>query len=121
MRACIFCCAEGRKMTSEHVWSQWIYRLLYPTGKRVVIFHRQSGGPIQSRPSASIDVTLKIVCSECNSQWLSQLEDLHMKPLLADAIKAGAPKTFTQEDLIAIVVWAFKTAIVVDHMEYPRD
>jgi hypothetical protein len=122
MRACIFCCAQGRKMTGEHVWSSWISRTLYPTRKRVVILHgRTPGSVITKRTATSIDVQPGIVCQQCNNNWLSELENKYMKPMLEAPIASGAPKLFTDANLAALVAWAFKTAVVIDHMEHPRD
>jgi hypothetical protein len=110
-------------MSGEHVWSDWISRIFYPTPKprSVLIKRERTGQPTTLRPAASMNVKPKIVCEPCNNNWLSDLENAYMKPLLTNAIARGASTTFAQDDLVAITAWAFKTAVVVDHMEHRRD
>lgn len=63
-----------------------------------------------------IDATAKVVCKPCNEGWMSNLENRHAKSALSDLIIGDKNLIISSEQAKAISRFAFKTAVVVDHM-----
>lgn len=61
----------------------------------------------------------KVVCDKCNSGWMSQIEEKHAKPVIGDLI-LGKQVSITKEMAKSIALFAFKTAVVMDHMNPQR-
>jgi hypothetical protein len=67
-----------------------------------------------------LDWKAKVVCGPCNNEWMSELENVHAKPSMTDLIlgKPGVPIDETRANSIAL--FAFKTAVVFDHLVSDR-
>ncbi len=84
---CIFC-QQIRKMTSEHIWGQWVQDYVPRTANKhdlgnVVV--RKPGEPdppqVRIRAGDPINAQVPVVCGPCNSGWLSGIQT-RAKPLL---------------------------------------
>jgi hypothetical protein len=64
-----------------------------------------------------IDVTAHVVCKTCNEGWMSHLESQHAKTALTDLIIGNKDLIVSHVQAQAIARFAFKTAVVVDHMK----
>ena len=86
VRECIFCGEPGHDenpITREHLWSDWMadYLPKDPHAKRIAfqedLKSEDSPEPIKIQ-SESLGVangkTIKVVCRECNSDWMSKME-----------------------------------------------
>lgn len=112
MPECAFC--PNSANSREHVFSQWMSTVL--PGKKIIRKFDDAGLPATVRFAGDIDIQAKVVCADCNS-WLGEnIENIHAKPAMKDLIlgKRGIPISATRARSIAL--FAFKTAIVVDHM-----
>ncbi len=80
-------------------------------------FHqRNSSGKIVKQWSLpGIDLKAKVVCKPCNEGWMSRLEAQHAEPAMADLI-VGKDVLISESQARSIALFAFKTAVVVDHM-----
>jgi hypothetical protein len=68
-----------------------------------------------SAPKPHIDWRAKVVCENCNNNWISRIEDEHGKPVLTPLIEGDKVIPIDQTAARYIAIWAFKTAVVIDH------
>jgi hypothetical protein len=87
------------------------------TGKNFTFIQRNSEGKVlRVWRSQAIDLTAKVVCKPCNEGWMSELELHHAKPALSDLIVGNKPLTLSQSRANSIALFAFKSAVIIDHM-----
>lgn len=112
-RECAFCQSKAN-LNGEHIWSDWLNPLL-PGRKRFNV-RNDKRQIIKTWTSPELNWKAKVVCKDCNGGWMSNLEDKHAKPSLSDLItgKKGIP--IDQSRAKSIAVFAFKTAVVLDHL-----
>jgi len=99
---CAFC-GSREKMTMEHVWPEWITRLL---GQNSFTITAQG----QERRSRQIDLVAP-VCATCNNRWLSVLEG-DVQPVLAPMIR-GEDRSLDLREQRLLATWAAKTALML--------
>ena len=121
---CPFCGQRGLK-TKEHVWAQWLHEsdgaqaLLADThGERIARVHQrtrlsasrkyetyeETPGPYAKwLPNLTV-----LVCTDCNSGWMSRLEE-RVQTLLGPYFDTGVAVRLTADDLAAIATWATKS------------
>src|SRR5882672_4728774 len=105
-KECAFCPATA-KMTAEHVWSDWM-NALFPGEK---IFRNQTDLENEIVWSGSeLDWTVKVVCEDCNTGWMSRMEEFHAKPSMSDLIVGKLDIPIPQSRANSIALFAFKTA-----------
>ncbi|MFE5586274.1 hypothetical protein [Kitasatospora sp. NPDC056531] len=115
-RRCFFCAVEGRTLTEEHVFPNWLRkRGINGVGTREFVSpdgstRLQTGGPFNK--------TAKIVCGICNNGWMSALEN-EAKPLLETLFSATDASQVTLDDSaqLCLAKWAFKTAAVLTQVD----
>jgi hypothetical protein len=103
-RKCLFCSEDAT--SKEHVWPQWILKLLPP--RRPVRQRLGTGKEV----TYSGDFKLKGVCSACNNGWMSELET-EVRPILGPLVQDLSIQ-LDLEDQKKLARWAFKTAIVLE-------
>ncbi|HJZ10832.1 MAG TPA: hypothetical protein VJ521_01695, partial [Acidobacteriota bacterium] len=69
----------------------------------------------------SLNLTAKVVCGPCNSGWMSDLENEEAKPILKDMIVHGSAVSLFPRGIVSIAAFAFKSAVIGDHMNYPAN
>jgi hypothetical protein len=106
-RRCAFC--RSPNLTREHVLPDWLTEIgldLEPS-----IHH---AGPINRLPrewsARPYTTTVRMVCGDCNSGWLSRLEG-EAKPIIAPLIR-GEGRRLPYDDQALIAAWTCKTALV---------
>ncbi|TVS86044.1 hypothetical protein [Mycobacterium helveticum] len=116
---CIFCGAQP-PLSGEHIFGDWL-RKLGNTGEGVrEIIPGDGSEPIIQR-GGMFSKKLKIVCSACNSEWMSQLEEA-AKPLLVRMFSLPfLPYQHPQivldtSDQVALARWAFKTVVIAAYV-----
>jgi hypothetical protein len=109
-------------MTREHIWPQWISKLLLaPTGAQHVQHELRRWGRSERRWSKRVlDATIRAVCKQCNEGWLSTLEDKVAKPILEPLI-LGDSRLLTPADCMAIARWVYKMALCFEFADGDRD
>lgn len=107
-RECAFCDSPAKK-SAEHIWSEWTDRLL-PGKKRFTTIQSEF-----IRSAQSLDVTAKVVCEQCNTTWMSEIENEHAKPVMTPLIVGAAPISISQSHADSIARFAFKTSVILDH------
>lgn len=113
MRQCAFC--RSTKLTREHIWSDWINRVLHPTVYTVRRKTSEHGSFTQWR-TAGLQQTAKVVCKQCNNGWMNQLEQYEAKPAMADMIRYGRAMSILPNGISSIAKFAFKMTVIANHI-----
>ncbi len=101
---CIFCGARAN--SREDVWPRWILQRFRPPVSGVF---GHVGGDAYGDPGRST-VRLRCVCGDCNTGWMSRLEEECIPVLSSMAQDVAMPLDMEQRALVA--AWAVKTAMV---------
>ncbi|WP_328683129.1 hypothetical protein [Streptomyces sp. NBC_00343] len=109
-KVCVFC--GGTPLTKEHVLPRWLKVALDPTVRRHR-YIRLSNGTVRQHDSTPLDAQVKIVCSECNSGWMNQLEE-NVRQFLPDLIRGNAC-TLDPEAQRALASWSVKTMLMLQY------
>jgi len=113
-RRCAFC-PETAKLSGEHIWSDWM-DALYPGGKTF----RGFGQLKASWKASELNLKARVVCEPCNNGWMSDIENKHAKPAMKDLILGKLDVPVSQSHAGSIALFAFKTAVILDHMNSTR-
>ena len=85
MRQCAFCNRDAN--SGEHIWSDWIGRLF--TSRHYSFRHGYTEeSPVRSWQAPTISVKAKVVCTDCNNTWMSDIES-NARDTLAGIIRHG--------------------------------
>jgi hypothetical protein len=114
MLECAFC-SETANLSLEHIIPQWVEKL-FPGESKVK--YNDGKGRTAEWKTDKIDWKARVVCSTCNSGWMSDLESQHAMPVLTPLITGKSLNiAITQEVARSIALFAFKTAVVMDHSQ----
>lgn len=103
---CAYCGAASS--SEEHVWPQWVSKLLAARGQFVIM---RPGRPA-SRPSSSINVVTTRVCADCNNTWLSVIEN-DVRGLLGPMVQ-GLRTGLSEAQQLVVATWAYRMALMLD-------
>jgi hypothetical protein len=117
-KECAFCPHEG-KLSAEHVVSDWM-KSLFP-GKKLFTRRNRAGQIISQTIQEEIDWTAKVVCEKCNNTWMSNIESQHAKPAMTALMIGKKNVPIPQASAHSIALFAFKTAVVLDHTQRKRE
>jgi hypothetical protein len=113
-RTCVFC--GSAPVTAEHALPQWMSKVVPGNGR---FTHLQIKPARTARRTPMIDIRVRVVCSNCNSGWMSQLETSSMN-VLSPMIR-GEVTTLSIDEQKTVAAWAVKTAIVLQATGPARD
>jgi hypothetical protein len=116
-RECAFCSATAN-LTGEHIWSDWM-NALFP-GEKAFHSINERMEVTKSWSSGQLDWKAKVVCERCNNTWMSKIESDHAKPALTDLITGKTDIPILQSRANSIALFAFKTAVIVEHLNRSR-
>jgi hypothetical protein len=113
---CFFCGPTESPLTEEHVWPQWVSKLLLGKyGSDHFIHVRSTGNDTTGYWKAPVlKVTTKTLCDKCNNVWLSRLENEVVKPIAGPLILGEPVDLIKPADQIQLSVWAYKMAILLE-------
>jgi len=117
MGECAFCTHTG-KLSAEHIASDWMNEL-FP-GRRKAWLVKGDPKERNEFETDSLDWTAKVVCESCNNGWMSQIEGRHAKPALTPLITGEMNIPVDLKRAESISLFAFKTAVVLDHSQRGR-
>lgn len=109
MRKCAFC--PSTKLTLEHIWGDWINKIIPPTpttNRRKT----RPDGPLKEWTTIGVDYAAKAVCAHCNNGWMSDLECNEAKPILSDMIRYGGAVSLLPRGIASIAAFAFKMTVI---------
>jgi hypothetical protein len=120
VRACIFCGSQER-LSGEHVYANWLREFLPRRVKYTSHWVSQDGGDVKrgklSRPGDPFSQRLRIVCKNCNSGWMSQLQTAS-KPFLVPLLQGEWPALDAPAQL-AVARWITMTSMVIEFADPP--
>ncbi len=64
--------------------------------------------------------TAKVVCEQCNNGWMSDIESQHAQPAMTDLIAGKVDIPIPQPRANSIALFAFKTTVVIEHLNRRR-
>ena len=117
-RECAFCPTTAN-LNGEHIWSDWLNPLL--PGRKQFNVRNDKRQIIKTWTSPELNWKAKVVCKSCNSGWMSDLESQHAKPSLSELITGKKGILIDQPRARSIALFAFKTAVVLDHLMRDRE
>jgi hypothetical protein len=119
-KRCIFC--GSGKLSREHFWPEWAAPILpngrnlnyydfaerYDrfTGKRSITKHYRRQGPV-------ITKRLRVVCGDCNSDWMNRQETA-VRPILTP-MATGGRLNLTAEAQLILARWITMKAVTAEH------
>src|SRR4029077_12013001 len=62
----------------------------------------------------------KVVCTPCNNNWMSDLENDHARPAMQDLHLGNNSATLGPTEVAALSAYAFKTTVVANHKTLRR-
>ena len=90
---------------------------LFPIKKYRFIRRDIDGNAINTFSMGGLDLTANVVCKPCNEGWMSDIESKYAQPAMEALIIGGKTDfTISKARAKAIALFAFKTAVVIDHM-----
>lgn len=112
---CIFCPNPRTNKRGEHVWDNWLNRI---GGKEIrepsTTSHYGFGHElIREHRSAQLDVTIPVVCGECNNTWMSDISN-RTKAIIEPSVRRDEPRDFYEEDIVTLTAFAFMKSAVID-------
>ncbi len=114
-KVCVFC--GGTPLTKEHVLPRWLKVAFDPTVRRHR-YVRLSVDTVRHHEAPPLNEQVKVVCSECNSGWMNQLEE-NVRRFLPDLIR-GNPCDLDAGAQRALSAWSLKTMLMFQHT-HPAD
>lgn len=117
---CIFC--ENKANSKEHIWGKWL-RNVYPVTDgspkdgHIEDRNDQSGKIVPSRGQFkggehSFFKTSKVVCADCNNNWMSQIEEAVKKQF--PRIFLSAEPRIEELDFVSLKKWCFLKFCVIE-------
>lgn len=110
-RVCAFCSTSNKPLTREHVYPNWLST--YFKKGLLVINEVTTEGQNRAWNEPIFQHKAKIVCSDCNSGWMSQIEG-DTKPILADLIFTDKPFVLDEAAQRQIALWVQKTVLMLN-------
>lgn len=116
MNECFFCGPTENPLTEEHVWPQWISRLLFGRYDSNHFVNIRSTGDNTTGvwKSRNIQVTTKTVCDKCNNVWLGNFENNEIKPIATPLITDIANVVLPPSEQWKLAAWAYKMAMLLE-------
>jgi hypothetical protein len=112
---CLFCRQALTKSmaTNEHVIAQWLLRQLRIGDRTIRLAGWQRGKQPSLRSHSWSRLVISDVCVNCNSGWLSGLEN-EVKPFLPPLATGQRPVgSLTDGENLLLARWAAKTAFLI--------
>ncbi len=116
-RKCAFCPADAVKHGGEHVWDNWINKVLLKTLTKKHFFARKRyslKSPEVSFKATKLNEQLPVVCSKCNSEWMSALSS-KVKERFERAMLRAEPFSLGARDAAILSAFTFMKAVIMDH------
>ncbi len=85
-------------------------------GKKRLTMRGPNREVITTRVAPTIDWKIKVVCETCNNEWMSDIENKHAKPAMADLMLGKTNIPIDPQRAHSLALFTFKTAVVLDHL-----
>lgn len=117
LRECAFC-ENSAKMSAEHLFGSWITDL-FPNAWESRL--KTAVGDVTRWRSKSLDWKAKVVCETCNNTWMSDIENLHAKPVMTPLITGEIDIPIGYREARSLALYSFKAAIITDMSRRHRE
>jgi hypothetical protein len=115
MAICIFC--PRRADSREHLWAEWIGKVLARNQYR--LRRKTQNGVFHQWQSSTLNVKARVVCTQCNTTWMSDLES-EVRLILRDMILHNAAVSILPRGIASLAAYAFMKAVIASHMKSDR-
>jgi hypothetical protein len=112
MRKCAFCPTEASKLSGEHLWDDWLNRVV--STKRYKARYGTLKKETIEWDTNALNHKLPVVCSTCNSTWMSRLGE-ELKLGFASSILDGSRLSILPSGLSLLSAYALLKASVMDY------
>lgn len=89
---------------------------LFPSGEITCRRITQDGRAGNPWKAPELNFKANVVCAPCNNNWMSDIETQYAKPAMSDLIRGNQVGEITPKRARGIALFAFKTAVVTNHM-----
>jgi len=115
MSRCLFC--DNEADSREHLFPDWLNKVI-PIGSPTTFLRGESGNPAilgwqKSKPASH---RIKVVCTTCNTGWMSNRLENPAIPVLTPLI-LGHERDLSIDDQKIIATWAFARAVIGEHLD----
>lgn len=110
VKVCVLC--RGTPLTKEHVLPRWLKVALDPTVRRHR-YIRWNADTVRHHDAPPLNDQVKVVCSDCNSGWMNQLEE-NIRSFLPHLIR-GTSCVLESEEQQSLSAWSLKTMLMFQH------
>jgi hypothetical protein len=123
-RFCIFCGRPGNpRLSREHVWPDWlkdyIPKIMTGYTSLSATIHERYSEPRREKGSGDLrSRRLRVVCEDCNTGWMSRLQE-NTKPHLLPLIH-GQSASLTADVQTLVAAWIGMFTIVAEHFDLDR-
>ena len=117
-RACWWCGTGSSPLTLEHIVPLWMADVLEGIGRLDHAYtdpDDESGTPTRTWHAMKPDFKARVVCGDCNHDWMSSLETNAMKRL--PPLVHGLPTRLSRVDCVVLARWAAKTGLMFQASE----
>lgn len=117
IRGCLFCAAPLTESAREQVIPQWLIGYLGVRDEDLFqgIAQTRDGALLKQRTHTAESVAESRVCKQCNTGWISSLEN-QVRPFLMDLMTGQRTlHALSAEERLILGRWAAKTAFVLSH------
>jgi hypothetical protein len=115
IRSCLFCTTPLTERAREHVIPQWLIDYLGIRDEDLFqgIAQTQDGALLKQRTHVAQSFVEGRVCKQCNSGWMSSLEN-QIRPFLLDLMSGQRSlHALSAEERLLLARWTAKTAFVL--------
>ena len=109
---CVFC--KAAETSREHVVGEWVGKL-FPEEQQSTYGIMRANGDIISFQRKPFDLKVKVVCVNCNTGWMSDLETAVMSRL-GPMIQSARATRLTPCFQSTLATWAVKTALMMEYL-----
>ncbi len=88
---------------------------LFPFEKLTFQQVTPDGEVLKQWHAPELNLKANVVCKTCNETWMSDIEEQHARPAMADLILGKRVGAIGQKRARNIALFAFKTSVVVNH------
>jgi hypothetical protein len=118
---CIFCGSEDN-LSKEHLWSDWARKAIEADAELPVstVPHviKRSDGSNKQWEAPVFSATLNKVCRDCNSTWMSDVEDL-TKDLVLPMLR-NEQVLLEKEEQLCLAAWGYLKVLVHQRVDRQR-
>ncbi len=94
---------------------------LFPPTKVTFAKIEANGSASRQWQMSGLNMKANVVCKSCNETWMSNIETGHAKPAMSELILGKPVNEITNERARSIAIFAFKTAVITNHMAPSED